>query len=134
VRLSDVDDDCEFRSGTYLISEGQSLYINSGVNQYGDPVVQLMAYVNASPNQEWKFTKVPGGFTILNLGTGQYASDVYGELGESSEVDHWAMHAVRGGFAIRNARTGLYLTDPGVQEDAIKLTEKGTAWQFSVTP
>lgn len=124
--------DEDLQPGIYSVADGQPLYVDGGFYLYGEvPNTRLWVNVPGNPSQAWKFTKVSGGFTILNQGTGQYAYDGGGELVEGSLADVWVVLPVSGGFKIKNERTGLYLTDPGVQDVAITLTTKGSTWQLS---
>jgi hypothetical protein len=121
----------ELQPGTYSITDGRSLYVDGGFYLYGDPTVRLWVYVAGNPSQHWTFTKVAGGFTMLNQGTGQYANDVGGQLVEGPLADVWTVDPAPGGYTLKNNRTGLLLIDPGVQNGAITLAKKGSAWQLS---
>jgi hypothetical protein len=124
-------DDDEFQPGTYAVTDSGKLYIDGGFYLYGDSTVRLWVYVAGNPSQHWTFTKVAGGFTMLNQGTGQYASDIGGKLVEGGAADVWTVSPGIGGFTLKNNRTGLFLTDPGVQNGALTLTSNGSVWQMS---
>jgi len=117
--------------GTYAVTDSLGFFVDGGFYLYGDPIVRLWVFVSGNPSQYWKFAAVPGGFTMLNQGTGQYASDIGGELVEGPHADVWTVTPVSGGFTLRNNRTGLFLTDPGVKTGALTLTTKGSTWQMS---
>ena len=121
----------ELEPGNYAVTDNRGLYVDGGFYLYGDPTVRLWVYVAGNPSQHWKFTKVAGGFTISNHGTGQYASDIGGNLSEGGLRDVWTVTAVTGGYTLKNNRTGLFLTDPGIQEGAVTLTQTGSVWQMS---
>ena len=120
-----------FQPGTYGVSDEESLNIDGGFYLYGEPTVRLWPFVTGNPSQHWHFGEVPGGFTLLNLGTGQYASDRSGNLFESGHKEVWSVTPVPGGYSIKNNRTGLYLTDPAVQRGPVTLTPGGSVWEFS---
>lgn len=122
--------DNTFQPGTYLITDGQLLYVDGGFYLYGDPIVKLWPFVGDNTAQYWIFTRVKGGYTIQNQGTGQYASDGGGYFAETGEPDVWKVHAVSGGYQIENTQTGLFLSDPGVQDGPITLSDKAGIWQF----
>jgi uncharacterized membrane protein len=123
--------DQEFQPGTYTVTDSHNLVVDGGFYLYGDPTVRLWVYVAGNPNQHWTFTQVSGGFTMYNKGTGLYASDIGGQLVESPVGDVWTVAAVAGGYSLKNNRTGLFLTDPAIQNGALTLTKKGSAWQMS---
>jgi hypothetical protein len=124
--------DEKFQPGTYAVSDEDRLHIDGGFYLYGDPTVRLWPYVAGNPSQHWHFGEVPGGFRMLNLGTGQYASDRFGKLFESDRKDVWTVTPVPGGYSIKNNRTGRFLTDPAVQTGAVTLTGSGSVWQISL--
>jgi len=70
---------------------------------------------------------------MLNQATGQYASDIGGQLVEGRLADVWAVNPVSGGYTLKNNRTGLFLTDPAIQNGAVTLTGTGSAWQMSTS-
>ena len=123
--------DERFYPGTYAVSDEESLYIDGGFYLYGDPIVRLWPFVAGNPSQHWHLGEVPGGFTLLNLGTGKYASDRFGKLFESNRKEVWSVTPVPGGYSIRNNRTGWYLTDPAVQRAPVTLTPGGSVWELS---
>jgi hypothetical protein len=122
--------DGKFQPGTYAVSDEDSLLIDGGFYLYGDPTVRLWPDVPGNPSQRWHFGEVSGGFTMLNLGTGQYASDRFGKLFESDRKDVWTVTPVPEGYSIKNNRTGRFLTDPAVQRGAVTLTRSGSVWQI----
>jgi hypothetical protein len=83
--------DDEFQPGIYALTDKRGLYVDGGFYLYGDPTVRLWVYVAGNPSQHWTFTKVSGGFTMLNQGTGQYASDIGGQLVEGHLSDVWTV-------------------------------------------
>ena len=113
------------------MSDEDGLQIDGGFYIYGDPTVRLWRFVAGNPSQHWHFGEARGGFTMLNLGTGQYASDSFGKLFESDRKDVWTVTLVPGGYSIKNNRTGRFLTDPAVQSGAVTLTPGGSVWQIS---
>jgi hypothetical protein len=123
--------DERFRPGTHDVSDEDGLHIDGGFYIYGDPTVRLWPFVAGNPSQHWHFGEARGGFTMLNLGTGQYASDSFGKLFESDRKDVWTVTPVPGGYSIKNNRTGRFLTDPAVQSGAVTLTRGGSVWQIS---
>jgi hypothetical protein len=124
--------DERFQPGTYAVSDEDRLYIDGGFYLYGDPIVRLWPDVAGNPSQHWHFGEVSGGFTMLNLGTGQYASDRLGKLFESDRKDVWTVTPVPEGYSIKNNRTGRLLTDPAVQRGAVTLTGSGSVWEIYV--
>jgi hypothetical protein len=122
-----------FRPGTYTLADGNNLYVDGGFYLYGDPTVRLWVYVAGNPSQRWTFTKVSGGFTMLNQGTAQYACDIGGQLTECHNPDIWTVSPAPGGYTLENNRTALVLTDPAVQNGAVTLTRNGSVWQMSTS-
>jgi hypothetical protein len=121
----------KFQPGTFAVTDEESLYIDGGFYLYGDPIVRLWPFVAGNPSQHWHFGEVPGGFTLLNLGTGKYARDRFGKLFESNRKEVWTVTPVPGGYSIKNNRTGWYLTDPAVQRGPVSLTPGGSVWELS---
>jgi hypothetical protein len=121
----------KFYPGTYAVSDENPLYIDGGFYLYGDPIVRLWPFVAGNPSQHWHFGDAPGGFSMLNSGTGHYASDRSGHLFESDRKEVWTVTPVPGGYSIKNNRTGRYLTDPAVQRGPVTLTPGGSVWQIS---
>ncbi len=119
-----------FQTGTYDVVDEDDLHIDGGFYLYGDPTVRLWPYVAGNPSQHWHFGEVPGGFTMLNLGTGQYASDRHGKLFESDVQDVWTVTAIPGGYSIKNNRTRRFLTDPFVQRGTVRLRKSGSIWRL----
>ncbi len=120
-----------FRPGTHDVSDEDGLHIDGGFYLYGDPTVRLWPFVAGNPSQHWPFGEARGGFTMLNLGTGQYASDRYGKLFESDRKDVWSITAVPGDTASRTIEPGGP-DRPGVQRGAVTLTGGGSVWRMSL--
>lgn len=102
-----------FESGAYTITDDRNFYVDGGFYLYGDPTVRLWRYVANNTNQYWMFSRVPGGYTIRNQGTGLYATETDGQMIESGAADIWVLLPFCSGYKIRNLRTGLFLVDPG---------------------
>jgi hypothetical protein len=121
----------KFQTGAYEVSDSGSLYLDGEFYLYGDPTVRLTPQTAGNASQHWQFSGVTGGFTITNLGTGQYASDQSGILEEGHTEDLWTLTPVPWGWSIRNNRTGRLLADPAVSEGAVTTNGNGSAWQMS---
>jgi hypothetical protein len=53
--------------------------------------VRLTPQTAGNASQHWQFSGVTGGFTITNLGTGQYGSDQSGVLEQGHTEDLWTL-------------------------------------------
>jgi len=121
----------KFQTGTYEVSDSGSLYLDGEFYLKGDPTVRLTPQIAGNASQHWQFGGVTGGFTITNLGTGQYASDQSGVLEEGHTEDLWKLTPVPWGWSIKNNRTGRLLADPAVIDGAVTTNGNGSAWQMS---
>ena len=121
----------KFQTGAYEVSDGGSLYLDGEFYLHGDPTVRLTARTAGNASQHWQFNGVTGGFTITNLGTGQYASDQSGVLEQGHTEDLWTLTPIPWGWSIKNNRTGRLLADPAVIDGAVTTNGNGSAWQMS---